>query len=181
MKCGGTTMIIFGYGSLMWDGWEESHDCVRKEVAYLDGFERDFNKASTVNWGSSEHPAPTLGLARSTKASCAGLAFEFEPRQRESILKYLTSREGKAFSLVEHDVRLASGATVRAYVAVNDITHKAYIGGLSLAARAEMACHAAGRDGSGREYVNGIHEKLAKLQIRDDAVTQFVNAVNVIE
>jgi cation transport protein ChaC len=42
-------MWVFGYGSLIWDGWENSYGCLRKCVAVLNGYRRTFNKASTKN------------------------------------------------------------------------------------------------------------------------------------
>jgi cation transport protein ChaC len=40
---------IFGYGSLMWDGWEEKFGCEERQVAELPGHVRTFNKASVKN------------------------------------------------------------------------------------------------------------------------------------
>ena len=51
-------MWIFGYGSLMWDGWEATFDCKRKERAVLKGYARSFTKASVKNWGSKTAPGP---------------------------------------------------------------------------------------------------------------------------
>ena len=55
-------MRVFGYGSLMWDGWEEKFNGKRQDQARLDHYHRAFNKKSTQNWGTSGKPGPTLGL-----------------------------------------------------------------------------------------------------------------------
>jgi len=65
-------MWIFGYGSLMGDGWEEAFGCLRRTIAVLDGYRRTFNKASTKNWGSKEAPCPTLGLEEIEGGVCKG-------------------------------------------------------------------------------------------------------------
>lgn len=41
-------MWVFGYGSLMWDGWEQEFGCLRRCVAVLKGYRRTFNKASSL-------------------------------------------------------------------------------------------------------------------------------------
>ena len=79
-------MWVFGYGSLMWDGWETKHGCTRKERASLPGYERDFNKASIENWGSREHPGPTLGLRADAAGKCEGLAFQVPDGKRERVV-----------------------------------------------------------------------------------------------
>jgi glutathione-specific gamma-glutamylcyclotransferase len=92
-------MWVFGYGSLMWDGWENSYGCVRKCVAVLNGYRRTFNKASTKNRGSKKAPCPTLNLEKDVAGSCKGMAFEFPDAQAGGVLAYLATREGKDFCL----------------------------------------------------------------------------------
>ena len=55
-------MWVFGYGSLMWDGWQTEHGCIRMVKATLRGYRRAFNKASVRNWGTRERPAPTVNI-----------------------------------------------------------------------------------------------------------------------
>ena len=74
-------MWVFGYGSLMVDGWEAQHGCIRRSRATLRGFSRAFDKASTESRGSRQHPAPTLRLVVSD-GDCQGIAFEFPESAR---------------------------------------------------------------------------------------------------
>jgi len=99
-------MWVFGYGSLMWDSWEVAVGGVRVDRATLAGYRRSFNKKSVVNWGTSESPAPTLGLEPSQSMNCVGTAFEFPDDQSVAIASLLTDREGISFILVELPVRL---------------------------------------------------------------------------
>ena len=46
-------MWIFGYGSLMFDGWEAACGCVDRKCAELPGYRRAFNKKSVEILG---HP-----------------------------------------------------------------------------------------------------------------------------
>ncbi len=73
---------VFGYGSLMWDNWEEKFGGNKHPRAVLHGYSRAFNKKSVKNWGSSEIPGPTLGLEEEDDAQCVGIAFEF-PKKRK--------------------------------------------------------------------------------------------------
>ena len=171
-------MWVFGYGSLMWDGWEKSHGATRSTSASLVGFHRDFNKASTSNWGSSTDRGPTLGLTASATAKCEGIAFEFPDETRDKVLDYLRQREGGSFEFRELDVDLQSGEQVKALVPVNDPKRGTYIGDLSLARRVEMCKRARGSRGACVSYVENIHNELRKMGIVDAAVNEFWNAVS---
>ena len=121
-------MWIFGYGSLMWDNWEQQFGCLRKEEAELQSFRRDFNKASTRRWGSQSAPGPTLGLEPAKGARCVGMAFEFPDDRSEEILSYLKGREGPDFTLPDKTVQLRSGCAVPARVSTNSGSGETYIG-----------------------------------------------------
>src|SRR6516162_10269420 len=115
-------MWIFGYGSLMWDCWEDRLGGVRADRAILPGYRRSFNKKSVKNCGTSKVPAPTLGLEPSAEATRVGSAFQFPDGQRQAVKNYLTDREGPSFDLLELPVRLPDGQQVRAFTPVNDRT-----------------------------------------------------------
>lgn len=170
-------MRVFGYGSLMWDGWEASFDCVSKELATLLGFRRDFNKASVRNWGTQANPGPTLGLDASEESECQGIVFEFPDDRREEILRELRRREGESFSLSDSNVVLASGASFDALVPLNDPSADTFIGDKTVDVRAQMARKAKGTSGSCVEYVLGIDRKLRELKIEDVAVREFAKLV----
>jgi glutathione-specific gamma-glutamylcyclotransferase len=170
-------MWVFGYGSLMWDGWEQPFGGTRADRAVLMGHRRSFNKKSTRNWGTSVAPAPTLGLEPAQNADCAGTAFEFPEAQRAAVENFLRGREGASFSLDDLPARLPDGREVRALTPVNDRTDSTYIGNIPVARRAEMARTARGRDGACAEYVRNIHEKLVSLGIVDADVEEFAALV----
>ena len=81
-------LLIHGLGATgrVWDGWEKSHGATRSTSASLVGFHRDFNKASTSNWGSSRDRGPTLGLTPGATAKCEGMAFEFPDAARDRLV-----------------------------------------------------------------------------------------------
>lgn len=155
----------------MWDGWETAFGCLRREKATLPGYQRDFNKASVKNWGTSKAPGPTLGL--SPGDGCVGLAFEFLEDSRSPVLDELRRREGSSFRIEEKDIRLASGGTVAAFVPVNDRSASTFIGDRSLEERARLARVAKGTSGRCRDYVGNIRQKLVELGVHDPAVETF--------
>jgi cation transport protein ChaC len=169
-------MWVFGYGSLMWDGWETKHSCTRRVVADLSGYCRRFNKASVRNWGTKAAPGPTLNLSKVAAGVCRGIAFQFPDAQKVEILSYLEEREGKAFPLHEMLVCIEDQSEVSAFVPLYN--GKNVIEGKTLEEVAEMVLAASGTDGTCLAYVNGIAEKLSALGINDPAVTELWKAVN---
>jgi cation transport protein ChaC len=166
-------MWIFGYGSLMWDGWEKKFNGIKYEKAILLKFERSFNKKSVKNWGSSEKPCPTLGLEKNEKGKCVGAAFEFDDDKEKEILNYLEKREGKSFKIKKLEIVLADKRTVLAYTPVNDTNANTYIGNLSFEKRAEMVNTAKGSDGHCLEYIKNIRKMLSKIGVNDLIVEDF--------
>lgn len=163
-------MWVFGYGSLMWDGWERDFACQQKERATLAGYRRDFNKRSVKNWGTSRSPCPTLGLAEDEGADCVGVAFQFPEEQQGDVYAYLSAREGASFSFSEREIRLDSGSAVTALVPINDATASTYMGYETLSARAGLVKTAQGTNGSCFEYVSSVRKHLTELGVTDPAV-----------
>ena len=91
-------MWIFGYGSLRWDDWNKSFNSINCVTAKLFKYKRVLNKASLVNWGSENHPCPTLNIVPSKDGLCIGTAFEFNTHDKNNVLSYLQKREGKTLS-----------------------------------------------------------------------------------
>lgn len=171
-------MWIFGYGSLMWDGWEEARGGSRVDRAALLDYRRSFNKKSTRNWGTPERPGPTLGLEPAEDGLCIGTAFELPDDQRPAIEDLLRRREGPSFNLTELGVRLPDGRKIRALAPVNDRRSDTYIGNVPAEERAAMARAARGKDGACANYVRNICEKLRSLEIADQDVEEFARLVD---
>lgn len=164
-------MWIFGYGSLMTDGWEARYGCTQRDVAELHGYRRVFNKASIVNWGTRGSPCPTLNLEPFTGALCVGIAFEFPEARRTEVEAYLAKREGRGFMLAPLEVVVkgvgSAHALVPLYTGKNILTPETTQG---LVATVQQAC---GTSGACSDYVIDVHNQLAKLGIEDPAVTQL--------
>lgn len=168
-------MWVFGYGSLMWDGWEARRGCVRRARASLNGYRRVFNKASVRNWGTKEFPAPTLNLVKSESARCYGMAFEFSDECEQDIRAYLINREGKSFAMRQITAQFESGdeitATVPIYEGSNIIDED------RIEIILDMIIKASGKYRKCIVYINGLAEELHRLGIDDPAVSDLWQAL----
>ena len=171
-------MWVFGYGSLMWDGWEAEFNGSRVDGAVLVGYVRSFNKKSTRNWGTASTPGPTLGLEPMAAGQCIGTAFEFTHDKRELVMDRLRAREGPAFKFPEAPVNLPDGRSVGAFTPVNDRNHGTYLGTVAIEDRARMARAAKGANGSCIDYARNLLRRLQELGIVDPAVEHFVKAID---
>ena len=168
-------MWVFGYGSLMWDNWQGAHGGADGVLAELKGYERSFNKASKVNWGTDTTPGPTLNLVEKADGACVGYAFEFDDSRQAEVLADLERREGRNFPLRKMRIRLSDGRTVEAYVPV--YVGRNLITGKTLDELVAMATVAVGRDGKASDYVLNIARKLNAVGVEDPTVIAFAAAI----
>jgi cation transport protein ChaC len=168
-------MWVFGYGSLAWDNWSDRFGCLRRVTAELPGFRRSFDKGSVRNWGSKDHPCPTLNLTADPSRSCKGVAFEFPEARRSEVIAYLEEREGRGFGLQPVEIRLESCDRVTAVAPI--YSGKNLLSGKSVAELAAMARIAQGVDGKCIDYARNIATKLAELGIDDPEVDEFRRAL----
>jgi glutathione-specific gamma-glutamylcyclotransferase len=172
-------MWVFGYGSLMWDGWEKTRGCVRRAQADLSGYRRVFNKASVKNWGTEKSPGPTLNLTKSDSAQCHGMAFEFPDEREQEIRTYLAQREGKSFALKQLPAQLEAGAEIIAIVPIYEGNN--LIRADRIEEIAKQVFRAVGDDGKCIDYVEGVAAKLHGLGIDDPAVSDLLQAVRFLQ
>jgi cation transport protein ChaC len=164
-------MWIFGYGSLMTDGWEGSYGCTQRVVAKLHGYRRTFSKASVVNWGTRACPCPTLNLESGADAFCVGVAFEIPDARRGEVEAYLANREGKGFVLSSLEIVVSEGAVVQALVPL--YTGKNILAPATTQELVASVQQASGTSGACTDYVVDVHDQLAQLGIDDPVVTQL--------
>jgi glutathione-specific gamma-glutamylcyclotransferase len=169
-------MWLFGYGSLMWDGWEERHGCFRRLPADLPGHSRIFNKKSIERWGTRARPGLTLNLQAS--GACRGVAFAFDDASAPGVVAYLTARETCTAS--ELPVRLPDGSEVAALVYIYE-GKRLIDEGLTLEDRAAMIVAAEGIAGSCFDYIRGVRGHLAGLGVADPAVDALWEAVEAFK
>ena len=169
-------MWLFGYGSLMWDGWEQRYDCIQRVHAEAPGHRRIFNKKSLERWGTYAMPGLTLNLASHAYDDddpCRGIAFEFPDTRQAIIEDYLSVRE----TCTACDIAVAlPGGSVSARTYIYDgprlIEH-----GLSLRERAKMILSAEGVAGSSYDYIRNVRAHLEDLGFVDREVDTLWHAV----
>jgi len=164
-----SVLRVFAYGSLMWDGWENGHGCLRRAVADVHGYRRGFTKASVRNWGTRRVPGPTLNLAPAADGVCRGIVFEFAGGSARGVRDYLAAREGTGFELCEVRAHFLDGS--EASVATSIYRGGNTIEGRSLEEIAAMVVAASGTSGRCIDYVRALSGRLAALGIDDPAVT----------
>lgn len=168
-------MWVFGYGSLMWDGWEIKHGCRRRVQADLRGYRRALNKASVRNWGTKAHPGPTLNVIADGEATCRGVAFEFPDAAERAVIADLAEREG-GFDLRPLRVTLLDGENVDGITPV--YAGKNVIVGKAAAEIAAMAAKAHGTSGSCADYVRNLAKQLQSLGVADQAIQEIAHLVD---
>lgn len=169
-------MWVFGYGSLMSDGWQQQFECSEVVCAELPGYARTFNKKSSERWGTRAAPGPTLNLVAAPDLSCVGVAFSFPDAQAAGVLSYLQRREGKNFELRPLEVTIATGS-VTATVPVYTGPH--VFATTEPAKLALLALHATGTAGRCRDYVDRVYQDLQLLGIDDPSVGAVWKALQV--
>ena len=169
-------MWVFGYGSLMWDGWEARYGCTRRALAELPGYRRIFNKASIKNWGTKANPCPTLNLEEVASAVCRGTAFEFPDDRSAQVSGYLIEREGRGFVFRKLPIRIDEESEILALVSI--YKGKNVLPSISVrSTAANIGESTVGTSGSCKDYVRGIANELSKIGIDDPIVTELVEAM----
>jgi cation transport protein ChaC len=139
------------------------------QPARLVGYHRSFNHASTLLWGSPEHPCPIVGL--SPGGECWGLAFQVPWSDRRRMLRRLAPTENQAeYAKQRLHVSLQSGLTQPAIVWVSQ-SHLGEAGRWASDEAVEEALLAAhGTAGRGVEYLRTIFHALELWGMHDPMV-----------
>ncbi len=169
-------MWLFGYGSLMWDGWETRYGCLQRMPADLPGHTRIFNKKSHERWGTCSRPGLALNLHAGD--ACRGVAFEFDDGASSDITAYLDARE--TCTATELPVHLPDAREVAALVYIYD-GPRLIDEGLTLHERATMIVEAEGVAGSSFDYIKGVRAHLAELGVTDAGIDVLWAAVAVLK
>lgn len=169
-------MWLFGFGSLMWDGWETRYGCLRRLQADLPGQTRIFNKKSLERWGT--HARPGLVLNLHAGDTCRGVAFEFDDAASSNITTYLNERE--TCTATEFPVRLPDASEVAALTYIYD-GPRLIDQGLTLHERATMIIEAKGVAGSSFEYIRDVRTHLAELGVTDLGIDELWAAVAALK
>ncbi len=157
---------LFAYAELMGEVLLRGYQA---QPARLAGYHRSFNHASTLLWGSPQHPCPIIGL--SAGGECWGLAFEVPWADRRRMLRRLEPTEnGAEYAKRQLPVVLQSGGTQGATVWISQpgIGESNRWSTPGAVEEALLAAH--GTAGRGVEYLRTIFHALELWGMRDPTV-----------
>ena len=166
-------LLIFGYGSLMWDPGFAYDEAM---PALLRGYHRCFCIYSHHYRGTPERPGLVLGLDRG--GACKGIAFRVRAAEADATLQYLWDREmrSRVYRLAELPVEIGSGA-VRAYAFVAEPAHPSYAGRLSFEETARLIHQGVGHRGPCRQYLENTVRQLDALGVSDGLLSRLEQRV----
>ena len=146
------TMLVFGYGSLLWN---PGFEIAVRAVATLPNYARSFCMRSIHHRGTVDDPGLVLALDERKGAQCAGVAFAVAAGKEDETLQYLRERELVSSAYLEKilTLNLADGRRVEAVTYVIDESHEQYCSDLPLEEQAQIIANAVG----GRGRIGNIY------------------------
>jgi glutathione-specific gamma-glutamylcyclotransferase len=166
---------VFGYGSLMWSpGFRAS----RKSVALARGYHRAMCILSHRYRGTPDKPGLVMGLCRG--GSCWGMAFRVPAGRVRRVLALLWKREmlNKVYKPTLIPVVVAPGRRIRALAFVADVTHRQFVGELSLRGRARLIAQGIGERGRCMDYIRNTLEHMLALGLDDPRLSRLLDAAS---
>ncbi|KAM9354133.1 glutathione-specific gamma-glutamylcyclotransferase 1 [Pholidichthys leucotaenia] len=150
----GSSLWIFGYGSLV---WKPDFKYRRSEVGYIRGYKRRFWHGDNFHRGNDELPGRVVTLIEDDDASTWGVAFEVTGVQVEESLKYLNVREtvcgGYVTKMVDFFPDGADRAPVQALVYIATSDNPLYLGPASPEEIGAQIAMCRGKTGHNLEYL----------------------------
>jgi cation transport protein ChaC len=165
----GEDVVVFGYGSLMWNPAIEH---VGAHRAFVRGWSRRFCLRMLLGRGSPERPGLMLALDRG--GCCYGMGFRIAARQAREELRLLWRREMASGAYetrwVPADI---DGRRMRALTFVVNRRHPRYTGKLPLEQVVHLLATGQGIHGNCRHYFDSTVAALVELGVRDAALERI--------
>ena len=169
----GDDLLVFGYGSLMWNPAIEAIDT---RVARVAGWHRRFCLRSFIGRGTPETPGVMLALDRG--GACRGLVFRIGAAKVRAELELLWRREMISGSYDARWVCARVGReTVRALTFVVNRGLDRYIAERAPEHVAHLIATGRGSLGTTRDYFDSTRRTLRQLGIRDVGIERLHRAL----
>lgn len=166
-------VLVFGYGSLMWNPAIEHQGAER---AHLHGWSRRFCLHMKLGRGSPEHPG--LMLALDHGGCCYGMVFRIAAPQVRDELRLLWRREMLSGAYEPRWVATTvAGERARALTFVVNRRHPRYAGKLPVERVAHLLDTGRGIHGNCRSYFDSTMDALDGLGVRDAALERIRDAL----
>lgn len=165
----GDDVLVFGYGSLMWNPAIEH---IGAERAHVHGWSRRFCLRMVLGRGSPEYPGLMLALDRG--GSCYGLVFRIAANQVREELRLLWRREMLSGSYEARWIpATVAGERTRSLTFVVNRRHPRYTGKLPPAQVARFLATGQGSHGNCRHYFDSTVASLVEMGVRDAALERI--------
>jgi len=169
------SLWIFGYGSLV---FRPDFDFVRRQNAWVRGFERRFFQGSTDHRGVPSAPGRVVTLIPQNAAKVGGVAFEIADDRRDEILERLDFRERGGYTRLDLELVDGSGRPLtRAITYVATPENPNWLGDAPLDDIARQVRGAIGPSGRNVDYVLELERALRELGIEDENVAALAALV----
>lgn len=160
-------MLIFGYGSLMWN--PNFNYKSRKEYTLV-GYERYFCIKSRDHRGCQKQFGLALGLIQKNNSVCKGIVFEIEDSEKDKVLKYLDERELNEDSYTKGFVKSEFGDIL---VYFSNPKSELYDESIPLDEQAKVISIAKGKSGKNIEYYINTIIALKKMGVRNENIYEI--------
>ena len=166
-------LMVFGYGSLMWN---PGFDHEAAHTGRLRGYHRAYMMYSTRNRGCCDLPGMVLSLAPG--GECVGRAYTITPGREAEALEYLDKREGvgRAHRRVTVPIQFVEEPgqpwrPVLTYLPI--LTYSNYIPQVPMARQAELVAKGAGSVGTSYDYLRQLMEELDRMRLPEPTLQRL--------
>lgn len=146
----GTSLWLFGYGSLI---WRPAIPFAERRPAHAPGHERRFYQGSTDHRGVPEAPGRVVTLVPVPAGRCAGVAYRVPDAVRDEVLATLDHRERGGYTRLELAIRLDDARELSALTYVATPDNPNWLGPAPLPAIARQIAGCRGPSGDNLEYL----------------------------
>lgn len=169
----GEDVLVFGYGSLMWN---PAFEHIGADRAHVHGWSRRFCLRMVLGRGSPERPGLMLALDRG--GCCYGRGFRIAAGQARDELLLLWRREMLSGSYEARWVAATiAGERTRALTFVVNRNHPRYTGKLPPEQVAQLLATGRGIHGNCRHYFESTIASLGEMGVRDSALERIRQAL----
>ena len=161
----GTSLRIFGYGSLI---WKPEFEYIAASRGWLHGWHRSF--CMKIERWRGTRTVPGLMMALDSKGSCCGMVYELSDENKKALLEKILRREmtNKPPTNVPRVLKAnMGGKMVRVIAFTSNPDGPTFVKDMPLPKVAKILAEAAGHWGTGAEYLFNTVSHLEQLGIED--------------
>lgn len=171
------SLWVFGYGSLI---WKTGFVFQKRELAYIDNWQRRFCQASPDHRGTREYPGRVVTLIPAPAARCYGVAYLLPADGLDQAIEELDYREKNGYERLAIDIHFPNRRTRHTETGIvyhADETNPSFIRNETEPQIAQRIQTSHGPSGSNVEYLHELQLALTELNIEDPHVSQLTQLI----